>query len=233
MVTAARRIGPRSASSKRAHDIDSWYHLTWAEHAIHPCLSLLAPRSEKQLDPRLHTDIVRLLTDGKTDGFLQDFVTFDENDAFPPHHGAGNDYFGAISDRQHVLAEPSVAHAHLDLIELAIGHGKLKSTEEDELLKALMVPDDRAQARLLRDLYSTAPVTSDIPGLRIPPVLHADLVGHPLLRRTKWRRRKYRMAEFLDGNTLRRADETTRRRFWKWLHREPTACQAARPTQVG
>ena len=219
MVTAARGIGPSSASSKRAQRYRFVVPLlTWAEHAIHPSLSLLAPRSEKQLDPRLHTDIVRLLTDGKTDGFLQDFVTFDENAAFHRITGAGNDYFGAISDRQRVLAEPSVAHAHLDLIELAICHGKLESTDEDELLKALMVPDDRAQARLLRDLYSTAPVTSDIPGLRIPPVLHADLVGHPLLRRTKWRRRKYRMAEFLDGNTLRRADETTRRRFWKWLH---------------
>ena len=218
IVTAARRIGPRSASSKRAQRYRFVVPvLTWAEHAIHPSLSLLAPRSEKQLDPRVHPDILRLLTDGETDGFLHDFVTFDENAAFHRITGAGNDYFGAISDRQRVLAEPSVAHAHLDLIELAICQGKLKSTAQDELLIALMVPDDRARATPLRNLSSSAPVPSDIPGLRIPPVLHADLVGHPLFRRTKWRRPKYGMAQFLDGDTLRSADEKTRRQFWKWL----------------
>ena len=38
---------------------------TWREEAIHPSLSVICPKSEKQLDPRVHQDIVRLLADGE------------------------------------------------------------------------------------------------------------------------------------------------------------------------
>ena len=51
-----------------------------APERVHPMLSLLCPRSEKQLDFRTHTSIVRLLADRKTSGFYESFVTFDEDD---------------------------------------------------------------------------------------------------------------------------------------------------------
>ena len=63
----------------------------------------------------------------------------------------------------------------------------------------------------------SALLPSDVPGLRMPSILHRELAGHRLLRRSKWRRRRYTMATFLQSGTLRDASEETRKLFWKWL----------------
>ena len=51
-------------------------NLTWARSESIPALSLLCPRSEVQLDPRIHPDIICLLADGNTPGFGEVFITF-------------------------------------------------------------------------------------------------------------------------------------------------------------
>lgn len=190
---------------------------TWKKGAINPTLSLLCPRSEMQLDPRTHTDIVRLLADYKTPGFNEDFTTFDENDVFSRVMGEGNEYFSAIADPQREFAEPLIVRSYLDLIKLALDEGKCDHSIEESLMETLLIPDIHAQATSLRELYYRAPLPSDVPGLRLPPVMHLDIVAHPLLKRRKWHRPKYTMAQFLEDDTLRTADEDTRRLFWKWL----------------
>ena len=76
--TVARRLARRPGSKEAKRYRFVVPAATWEKSTVHPTLSLLCPRSEKQLDPRVHRDIVRLLEDGKTPGFLEDFVTFDE-----------------------------------------------------------------------------------------------------------------------------------------------------------
>jgi len=56
-----------------------------------------------------------------------------------------------------------------------------------------------------------------MPGMHLPPILHQELVDHPLLRRSKWRRKRYTMTRFLESGTLEEASEPTRRQFWQWL----------------
>ena len=193
--------------------------LTFEGDAIRPALSLLCPRSEMQLDPRTHADIIRLLTNKDTPGFYSDFITFDEHDVISRIKDNGNQFFGAIENPEREFSEPLMARAYLDLINLVIDNGECATGEQDALIAALLMPDTLGQTKPLREMYSTALLPADLPGLRLPPVLDTDLATHPIFRRRNWRRRNFTMTRFLDSGTLETADESTRRRFWKWLSR--------------
>ncbi len=193
--------------------------LTWAQGAVHPSLSLLCPRSEMQLHPRVHTDIVRLLADRNTPGFAKDFVSFDENDAFDRVTADGNRYFSGIADPEREFSEPFIPRMYLDLIRLALDKGELAEEKEDALVSALLLPDVHGKATALPDLYSNVSLTPDIPGLRLPRILDPGLTAHALFKRKKWKIQKFTMAEFLESGTLYAANEQTRKKFWQWLHR--------------
>ena len=193
--------------------------LTWAQSEILPALSLLCPPSEVQLDPRIDPDIICLLADGSTPGFGEVFVTFDQNDSFDRLIADGNQYFGAIENREYELSKLSIARAYLDLINLTIHEGKIDKEKEDELISASVLPDMYGHPTTLMKLYSAASLPSNIPNLRLPPILDPSLVTHDLFRRRNWRRKRFTMAEFLESGSLQAADEQTRRMFWKWLSR--------------
>ena len=192
---------------------------TWAANAIQPSLSILCPRSEMQLHPHTHTDIVRLLADGETLGFPKEFVTFDENDVFYRVTDDGNEYFSGIAKPKHEFSVPFLAKAYLDLIRVALDEGALDASKEDALVSALLLPDVNGQATDFAQLYSSASLPHNIPRLRLPPMLDRSLVSHALFKRRKWRLQKFTMADFLEGGTLHAADNQTRRMFWEWLHR--------------
>lgn len=192
---------------------------TWDRAAISPPLSLIAPPSERQLDPRLNREIIRLLADGHTEGFNEAFITFDEADALTRAMGEANEYFDAPAAPDREFAQPSLARAYLDVIHAALTHDKCGADTEDALREALLLPDALGHRSRFHDLYLSTPIPADLPGLRLPPVLHRELSGHPLLRRPKWRRKQFTMARFLESGALEDADETTRRLFWKWLCR--------------
>ena len=191
--------------------------LTWAEDAINPLLSLLCPRSEIQLHPRTHTDIIRLLADPNTPGFAEDFVTFDENDVFDRVTTDGNQFFGAIVDPEHEFSKPFIVQVYLDLIKLALDKSQFDAKKEDALVLALLLPDVHGQATAFRDLYSSVSLPSNIPSLCLPPILDPGLVTHALFKRRKWKLQRFTMSAFLEDGTLQDADEDTRRKFWNWL----------------
>lgn len=204
---------------------------TWDLSAVNPFLSLLCPRSEMQLDPRAHSDIVSLLSDGKTSGFTKTFVTFDERDVFSRVTSRGNQWFDAVGDPNAEFVEPLIARSCLDLIESALEKNNVDTVDEKKLLETLLVPDVNNQPTPLRDIYSSAPLPSEVPGLHLPPILHPDLIANVLFRRPKWRRPKYTMAKFLESDALQVADEDTRRRFWAWLRQnERHVSSSERPT---
>jgi hypothetical protein len=190
---------------------------TWDSASIHSSLAVICPSFEKQLDPRIDPGIVCLLSDKQTPGFGEVFVTFDEDDAVSMATGEGNDYFAASENRKEQFAKPLLARAYLDVIKDALDKEELESKVEDELQASLLLPDMRSEAVPLHDLHSSAPLPSNIPGLRLPPLLHPDVASHPLFRRKKWRRPSFTMAKFLEGNTLEESDEKTRKQFWEWL----------------
>ena len=190
---------------------------TWRVDTIAPALSVLCPRSEMQLHPRCHPDIIRLLGDGKTPGFLEHFITFDENDAFARVTADGNQYFQAMAEPESELGCLIIARAYLDLSLQSLNEEQLDGHEEDSLIAALRLPNAQGEATSLLSLYSSAPLPTDIPGLRLPPIVHSGLVAHPVFRLKKWKRRKFTMREFLEGGVLQAANEETRRQFWGWL----------------
>ena len=108
---------------------------------------------------------------------------------------------------------------YLDLIELLLDKSTLDAKKEDGLASALLLHDVHGKATAFQDLYSSASLPSNIPGLCLPSILDAGLIAHALFKRRKWRLQKFTMAEFLEGGTLQVADEQTRRMFWKWLWR--------------
>lgn len=186
---------------------------------IHASLSVICPLSERQLDPRVHQDIVRLLSDGCTDGFCEDFITFDEKDALSMAKGEGNKYFAVSNNLEREFAQPLIAYSYLDVIEESIEEDKCNAGEISLLQEALLLPDVHAKSARFKDLHASAPLPADIPGLCLPPILHQDLASHPIFRRTKWKRPKYTMEKFLGGGVLQNADEQIRKLFWKWLCR--------------
>ncbi len=218
LVAKGRRVNFRAAIRRRRYlKKERRYRLmmpvlTWAQNAVHPSLSLLCPGSEMQLDPRTHGEIIRLLADGGTCGSGETFATFDEKDVFHRVVDGGNEYSDAV-------AKPFIAQAYLDLIKLALDENKLDTENEDELVAALLLPDEQGRATAFRDLYANASLPSDIPGLCLPPILNSGLSGHALFRRKKWKLRKFTITEFLKSDTLQNADEQTRKKFWNWLRR--------------
>ena len=173
--TKARRIAARRGSKEARRYCFVIPSTTWSKGLVDPALALICPSSELQLDPRTHPDIIRLLCDEETPGFLSDFITFDENNALARVTEDGNQYFGSIRNPEREFSEPRLARAYLDLINLAIDNQECDQDKEDELVATLLMPDVRAQATPLRNLYSSAPLPSDVPGLRLPPVLHPIL----------------------------------------------------------
>jgi hypothetical protein len=191
--------------------------VTWDCTSIHKSLAMICPSQEKQLDPRIDPEIIRLLADRNTAGFCEVFVTFDEGDAVSRATGEGNQFFAASNNRKVEFANPLIARSYLDVIKDTIDEEALESRSESELRAALLMPDMRGEAIPLEDLYSSAPLPSGIPGLHLPPLLHQEVVSHPLFRRPKWHRQKYTMADFLESGTLQEADKETRKLFWGWL----------------
>ena len=154
-----------------------------------------------------------------TPGFAEHFLAFNENNVFERITGEDNQYFGTIGDPDREFSDPFIARTYLDLINLALGKGEIDDNKESALVASLLLPDVHCQVTPLQSLYSSASLPSSIPGLELPCLLHADLAAHPIFRRKKWRRPKYSIDRFLEGDALQVASDETRRQFWKWLQR--------------
>jgi len=212
VVALARRISTRGSAKEARRFRFIVPAASWDGTAIHRGLALLGPRAELQLDPRVHSAVVGLLTDGRTPGYGEQFVALNEDSVISKVTGEDK-AFGRD------LAEPRMARACADLIKEMLDNHACDQGTERALIDALLLPDTDGRATSLSELYSKSALPSDIPGLRLPPVLHPALEGHALLRRPKWRRREYKMATFLESGALELADERTRLELWTWLRR--------------
>jgi len=205
---------------------------TWNDASVHSSLVLVCPPNELQLHPRVHARIISLLSDKETRGFYEAFITFDNDDAFSIAAGKGNQYFSISANQNERLSNPVLARAYLDLIKDALDNDELESTVEDDLLASLRLPDVGLEATPMPLLHASASVPPDIPGLKLPPLLHPSLTSHPLLRRRKWRRPTFTLGKFLDDNALDEADVQTRRRFWEWLRVNETRIKPKETTRL-
>ena len=190
---------------------------SWSKGEIQNQLAQLSPPGEQQLHPKVDPQIVSILTDDSTNGWCHTFITFDQNDAFARLNGEGNDFFEASPDPRAEIADLSIARAYLDVILSSIRTEVWDEEKENEVKTALVLPDSRGKPESLSQLYLSAQIPLDIPGLQLPPILHHEIASHPLFRRKRWRLNKYTMRAFLESGTLEGADEPIRRHFWQWL----------------
>ena len=211
----ARRIGSRKNAQDQRYGFVVPTTSDSDSGEIDAGLSLLCPRSECQLDPRTPPEIVRCLVACQNES--QDFITFDEMDALVRATGKGNEWFDAITDLGTDYSEPLIANACLDVIESGIAAASRVNNKKDELFNEVLLPNVEGGVTPASELYASAPVPPEIPGLELPSVLHPDLVGHRIFRRNKWHRPKYTMGKFLVNGGLQSASEYTRMAFWKWL----------------
>ena len=184
---------------------------------IHASLSLICPRSERQLDPRIHHQIIDLLADEYTDGFYEKFITFEQSDAISRAIREENQYFATCRNPAQEFSHPMMARAYLDIINESTEHGECDEKKESVLRRTLLLPDSNRKSSRFDNLYAGANLPANVPGLDFPSILHRDLISHPLFRKGKWRIQKYTMATFLASGKLQYADEQTRRLFWEWL----------------
>ena len=66
-----------------------------------------------------------------------------------------------------------------------------------------MLPDLNVKPVRFQELYASAPLPMEIPGLTLPHVLHDALANHPIFNRKKWRRPKYSFKSFLASGGFR------------------------------
>lgn len=190
--------------------------LAKGKSSIHTSLAIVCPKKERQLDPRVDSQIIPLLMDDATDGWCETFISFDQNDAISRLTGKGNSYFSVNPAREKELASPFLVSAYLDVIDESINQDNLDS---EEVQSTLLLPNNNGQAVPFDELHFCAQLPLDIPGLHLPPLLDPEISSHKLFRRKSWRRPKYTMTKFLESGVLRDADEKTRKLFWAWLRR--------------
>ena len=189
---------------------------TWNTDSIEPSLAIICPPGERQLHPLVDPKIIEILCSKEMEGWCKTFITFDEDDAFKRLKGE-DQYFSpsAVLDRE--LAVPMIASAYLDVIADTLDNGNLDADEKSAIQSALLLPDNNGTATRFDDLHVSVSLPTDVPGLRLPPILNLEIARHRLLQRRGWRRPPYTMGKFLQEGGLQDADELTRRRFWTWL----------------
>lgn len=193
----------------------------WRQPSIVPDLTILCPRSELQLHPKVHPKLIEILADSNTPGFGENFITFDENDVLDRITNAGNEYFGAVIDRKYEFSEPLLVRAYLNLILLALNEKKCNDGIDMQIIDSWLLPDSNKQATPIPCLYASNLVVDEIPGLGNVPILHPDISKHPIFRKPKWRRPKFTITKFLESVTLQQASENLRLDFWNWLLKNP------------
>ena len=193
---------------------------SWAANVIHPALSIACPSSEAQLDPRVNEEIVGLLADGDTEGSGKEFITFDERNGLDIAMGEGNEYFDAPDRDDSTFGSALIGVAYLDIIDDAIEYGQCDGALQEELRDGLRLPDNNGEWTEFGALYAGVGLPAAVRGLGAPAILHAELIGHRILRRRKWRRKRYTLKDLIDSGSVQQADGQARRRFWKWIRRK-------------
>ena len=190
--------------------------MTWEPKKFNFSLSVISPRAERQLHPRVRPEIFSVLTNDKADGWCKHFITFDENDARNRITGQSTKHFDAV-DQTSEMSEIFLMNCYLDVIEEALKNNN--EWDSEKLLEKLFLPDNLKKPVHFNELYAGVSLPDDLPGLDIPSILHKELSSHPLFRKQKWRIPKYTLAKFLESGLLEQADEQTRKQFWRWLNK--------------
>ena len=193
---------------------------TWDAGMVSKSLAIVAPRNERQLDPKIDLALLALLVDHEANGFGSAYITFDENDAIARVAHEGNSYFDGC-DTTSALSDPLIAASYLSVVHESIKHGKCDADEQQLLQERIKLPDTQNTVHSFFDLHAGANVPVNVPGLTLPPIIHDELAPHPLLRRVRWRLPTYSLTRFLESKLLEEADVDTRRSFWRWIQKNP------------
>lgn len=181
-------------------------------------LAQAAPDDCWLLHPDVPSRIREILTDDDQPGWMDDRITFDENDALNRLRGighAGDDFFPWSDESAWRAGIGNVlkVRACLDAI-LRAG-----SSPGNDLLnpgESVYLPDANETPVALEELFLAAHVPTGILDLVMPRVVHQGLADHSLFRKKTWKRPAFRLTEFIDELQQQELSQGAARELFNW-----------------
>ena len=207
------RLGPRRTSTGTLRRI-ALPLFTWDPRRLSPLLSHLCSPSEDQIAVDVPSPLLRLLASNSYDHV----VTFDEKDALMRLQPLSSiPYFPWDTDAEwrRALADPVVAKQYLDVAYQVRRRGPLE--DEATLVSTAHLPDRDCVARPLGTMYRAVDLPPALRGREIAPLVHPDVLAHPLFKVKDWMPAYFTLEDYLDKSDLPSASVADCQLFWRWL----------------
>lgn len=195
---------------------------SWTENGISPALSLLCPTEEDQIDRSVPVPVLRLLSDGKCNGWLENHIIFDEKVViarFQPDIDTEHFPWQDKNLWRSSFSNPNIVCQYLDVIMATLGNDDKFSKDSLEPLKNnVYLPDTKLEITPMLQLFSGKNLPPGLLVKNLPPILHPQVAGHRIFRNySNWKPPTFTFTEFLEKADIRNADENTRWLFWQWI----------------
>ncbi|HEC64712.1 MAG TPA: hypothetical protein ENI23_05430 [bacterium] len=195
---------------------------TWDQNKISPLLLKLCPKDEVQIHPSTPKEIVSVLANSTCEGWKENHITFDEEDVIERLQASLDGYFPWQDEKSWKveLGNPEIVNNYLDVLLAKLKLDKeFKSDNIENLKKNMYLPDVYGNATPYFTLYSATDLPTDLPNVKMPPILHYKATDHPLFKLRTWKLQRYQFHNFLQDSNLEHANEATRNELWKWVRK--------------
>ncbi len=184
-------------------------------------LALVAPEGLASLAPGIRPEVVAALLGVSHPGGPR-CLRFDETHVLArlaPYYTAQPFGWSTDEARIEALSDPATAARYLDVLARAAstGPGKRPVLAPGRT----QLPDSRGVPSFLGTMKIGAALPNGIPELRMPPLLHPDLAGHPIFRRKEWILPTFGLQELLQALALAPLDSRAANAIFEWLSANP------------
>ena len=207
------RLGPRRTNTGTLRRI-ALPLFTWDTGRLSPLLSQLCSPSEDQIAADVPSPLLRLLASNSYDHI----ITFDEKAVLMRLRPLSSIPFfpwGAEAEWRRAFANPAVAKQYLDVVYQTRRRKSLD--DEDTLIRTAYLPDRDCVARPLGSMYRAVDLPPALSRHESAPVLHHDVLAHPIFKVKEWKPANFTLADYLDKSDLSSASVADRKLFWRWL----------------
>ena len=212
------QFGPKILAGKKKRVV---LPLLQDQHVVNPLLSLLCPKNEDQIHPKVPEQILDILA-GNENTDLITHITFDESDAIDRFIGWEARHFpwSSSKERQKCFSDPDYAVLYLDLIfKYCLKYLKRNEQIEQKILNNALLPSTSRKHVAIGKLIAGKDIPPKLPVENIPPIIHKKLASHQIFRKKRWHLKKYTFKDFLIDLEESMVSEKIKREFWQWLVR--------------
>jgi hypothetical protein len=189
-----------------------------------PELAAIAPAGEALLASGVHPAVTTLLASGTLPGYYTNHVVFDEYAALArlqPTAADGSFPWPNEDARSRALANPRIVSKHLDVVAKAVDIAPSGTAGRAAIAaltpKGVVLPDEKGRLWPTTDLRLAAALPRDLPGLKLPPLLHPDLAGHRVFRKHDWNLGTFVFRDFLESLSSSDLSLQTAKALFQWI----------------